>query len=118
MTKAAKEAGVTVDQLVQAGLGRQIPDLPEVRGQQTAAHIAAEELAAKHRGVFGRLSAWPFVCRFCGADVRNVRGMRTCPLCSKAGCEACVVGAKCPSCVALAKERKLEASRRRKLVSQ
>ena len=102
--RAAKAAKVSVDDLVQAGLGRSLPHLPALVQGKTAAHLAAADMP---EGTFKGLDAWPYVCRFCGKD-HGTNEHRACPLCGKEGCAHCV-GAMCPVCKADAAKRKRNA---------
>jgi hypothetical protein len=46
------------------------------------------------------LSAWPYVCQFCGQDfvLTGSRIAHKCGLCGKQGCTQCIVAAQCPEC--------------------
>lgn len=115
---AARRAGVTVDHLVQAGLGRPVRELDAVDGSKTAAHVAALALDNEHPGVFKRLSAWPLSCWFCRHDVAHVYLVTACPLCGAQGCKCCVTNAGCPDCVQAAKARRQVFAERAKLVGR
>lgn len=103
LQKAAALAGVSVDQVVQAGLQR--GNVPP------GAQKAAIELAETFPGIFGELSGWPFVCQFCHIDTPNRAA--PCPFCRAEGCPSCVSSAGCPTCKEAARLRAREAEQAR-----
>ena len=84
----AVQEGVTVDDVVTAGLGRP--------GATARALRAAQKADAKMPGLFASLSTWPLTCPFCKTDVLQLSA--ECLLCLRKGCPACVRPSGCPFC--------------------
>lgn len=99
---AAAGAGVTVDEVVTAGLHRD--------GAKQEAADVARELETLHPGLFSPLAkTWPYTCTYCRGDFDK---LRSCLFCTKQGCGTCVTPDGCPSC---AEERKRKVAERRAL---
>lgn len=94
--EAAVAAGVSVDDLVTAGLRR-----------HGAKPEAAAVVATLDPSLFDGLGAWPFTCGTCHAEVER---LSRCPHCRVFGCASCAPGRGCAKCVA-ERERKAAASR-------
>lgn len=90
-TAAAR--GLTVDELVCAGLGR--PASP-------AAVEAAAALKEADPRAFVGLHHWPYECAFCGG---LSTGVTRCLFCDARGCAACVIGTGCPPCTVSRRKR-------------
>lgn len=114
---AAKIAKVSVDELVQAGLNRPVYNRPAGKDGKTVAHRAAEALVKTVPSVFKGLDAWPWVCRFCAADVKAEALLSTCPECAKVGCPSCVQ-TLCPVCREAAAAHARKAAERAKLMGR
>jgi hypothetical protein len=93
LQKAAQQAKVTVDAVVQAGLDR--------KPVSEAALIAARKLAQEDPDTFKRLDAWPYTCQFCFRDIANIMQLKQCPMCNRQGCKQCVTKGMCPKCTAI-----------------
>ena len=95
---AAANAGVTVDEVVTAGLHRP-------NSTQQAADVA-RELEALHPKLFEPLAkTWPHTCPYCLSNADNVRA---CLFCTKYGCGTCVTPSGCPACVETRKQQVAE----------
>lgn len=86
--RAAVGAGITVNTLVNAVLGR-------VEDAGTVA--VAKALPLDLRSRVAKLD-WPWDCPFCGTSHDKLKGR--CNTCGKRGCLACVTGKGCPPCAA------------------
>ena len=103
MQGAAVAAGITVAELIEAGIGR--------GGSSGAPVQAASAFDRAHPGVLaGFRETWPFACAFCGRDVDPSEGLERCAICGTTrGCSGCVTGAGCPTCRALSDEQRAAA---------
>lgn len=91
----AKDYGVSVDQVVQAGLGRS--DVPD-------AARAAASIKVKVPDFFKALAAlWPCVCGACKSDVARLNVCRECQTAKV--CDACLGRYGCPACTEVARGR-------------
>jgi hypothetical protein len=103
---SAKAARVSVEDLVQAGLGHR------------ASKAAEQAVRNMGKQAFRGLEAWPHVCQFCNKDVESKHHVAKCPACSKEGCPRCVSAKGCPECVAAAQQRSAAAKERARLAEE
>lgn len=98
----ARAHRVSVDDLVQAGLGRGSSS-EAARGAQEVKQVAGPTIFAVLQDV------WPFVCPFCQKDVPRPEeagvSLGKCPECPNMVCSACITRYGCPPCDAKARER-------------
>lgn len=92
LTEAAKNAGLTVDAIVRAGLGRSSPH---------SAIAVAQELQSADPEMFDALTRWPQDCHVCCTAAAGV----PCNICGKVVCEQCLTSRGCVACANTQAER-------------